>query len=594
MKKRISLLAVLLVAMGQTVFAQTLEDGKNSVYDENYQTAEQTLQQVVSAKPSDAEAYYYLGLADLGLGKVDQAKADFQKGLQADPKSALNTVGLGRVAIEQKDYNGAKQYFQQAWTMTEGRDFDVVRAILKATATSIHADGQYALDLVKQFKENRRNRRYEMTAQDYTAIGDVYASQPNGGGNAATNYENAESANPKYARAYYREGELYHRAYNDTLALNLWNQAVTVDPKYKPAVYRLFWYYRFRDLDKAQKYLDQYASISDDQFYIRQLKAELEYSKRNYSAAVNQAKQILQDNPNPVTSLYKLLAISENQLGDSLDAKKYMDTYFSKTDPEKLYLPEDYEIYYGILQKLHMDSLANVYIAKAVNEDTSTDLNHIRNMADQERLANNFVGASLWYAKLLKLEGTQTNKADDYYHAFSLYGAALNGHGTFDSCEAAFKDFIKKYPNEPSGYFYLGQCQQAQDTSFRGLAVAAFQQYLNKLKKEDLKGKEAILTRIYSYIGGCYATQGNKDQAMAYADKIVALDPHNQIASNIYSNVAFGYAKAKDLANASKFAQKALDINASNGQAQQILAYVKSMQEYEAKMKKYNEAKKKQ
>jgi tetratricopeptide (TPR) repeat protein len=588
------MMAALLLFTVQAVFSQSLDDAKKALYYEHYNTAKQSLQQIVSSKPS-AEAYYYLGLADLGLDDLQGAQGQFQKGLQADPNSGLNYAGTGRIAIMNKDYAGAKQNFQKAWDVSKGRDFDVVRAILLATALSPKADAQYALDLVTQFKDDRKNRKYNFTAEDYTAIGNVYANLPDGGGKAATNYETAEGVDAKYAKAFYEEGNLWDRAKQDSLALQYWNSAIGADPNYEPALFQLFTYYRYRDLDKAEDYLNKYMALTDDKVNAQQNLVDVLYLKKNYQQAIDQANQLMSKpiNETTKTRLYKLIAVSQLAMGDSLGAKKSMDTYFQRQDTDKV-LPFDYKTYADILGKLHQDSLSLVYLNKFVDKDTSTNLAFIRKEANDLRESNNFKAADLWFQKLFHLaDSSQLTMADYYYRAFSKYGAALKGMGSYDSAVVEWEKFVKKYPDQPSGYYYVARSQQAMDTAYTGLAIDAYNKYISKLKPDELKDKSEILKIIYSYMAGCYFTQNDNDKALEYTGKLLALDPHSPVAANIYANMAYKSAQAKDLDKATALANKSLEINPNNGTAPQVLNYVKQMKDYQEKMRKYNEAQKK-
>lgn len=592
MKTKMCLMAALLLFTVQAVFSQSLDDAKKALYYEHYNTARQSLQQLVSSKPN-AEAYYYLGIADLGLDNKDAAKSDFQKGIQADPEGALNYVGMGRVAIINKDYTAAKQSFQKAWDMTKGRDFDVVRGILQATALDPKADAHYALDLVTQFKGDRKNRKYEFTAADYTAISNVYANMPDGGGKAATNYENAETADAKYAQAFYEEGNLWDRARQDSLARQFWNSAVSADPDYSPALYQLFTYYRYRDLTKAQDYLKKYMALSDDKVNAQVNLVDVLYLQKNYQQAIDQANQLMSKvNPATQTRLYKLIAYSQLAMGDSLDAKKNMDIYFQKQDTDRV-LPKDYQFYADVLGKLKQDSLQLVYLNKFVNSDTSTNIPFIRKEAYDLRKEGNFKAADLWFNKLFaKADSNQLNMADYYYRAFSKYGAAVKGLGSYDSSIAQWKNFIAKYPKQSSGYYWLGLSQKQEDTAYQGTAIPAFNKYISMLKPDELKSKTDILEIIYSYMAGCAATKGDDEATTKYTGKLLEVNPHSPVASNIYANMAYKAAKAKAFDKATSLAQKSISINPQNATAPQVLNYIKQMKEYEAKMKKYNEAKK--
>lgn len=595
MKARTCVLAAVLLFSVQAVFSQSLDDVKKNLYYEHFVTAKQNLQKIVSSKAS-AEAYYYLGLADMGLDDLDAAKGDFQKALQTDANSPLAYVGQGRIAIAaDKNYAAAKQAFQKAWDLSEGRDFDVLRAILNATALSPKADGQFALDLVTQFKDNRKNRKYEFTAQDYTALGNVYANLSEGGGKAATNYETAETTDPKYARAFYEEGNLWDRAKQDSLAIKYWGDAAAADPNFGPALFQMFTYYRYRDLNKAKENLDKYMALSDDKTNAQVYLVDVLYLQKNYQQAIDQANQLMGQSINPATKtrLYKLIAVSQLAQGDSLGAKKNMDTYFQNQDTDKI-LPFDYKTYADIMGKLQEDSLQLVYLNKFVNSDTSTNIPFIRKEAYDLREQGNFKAADLWFNKLFeKADTSQLNMADYYYRAFSKYGAALKGLGSYDSSVDEWKKFIAKYPDQSSGYYWLAQSLKQQDTAYKGLAIDAYNQYLSKLKPDELKDKTDILKVIYSYMAGSYYTQGDNAKALEYVDKLITIDPHSPVAANVYANMAYKSAQAKDLEQATTLANKALEIDPNNQMAPQVISYVKQMKEYNEKMQKYNEAKKK-
>lgn len=597
MKTRMCMLAALLLLTVQAVFSQSLSDAQKDLYYQRYQTAKKSLQQLVSSKP-DANTYYYLGLADMGLDDNNAAKADFQKGLQVDPNSALNYVGMGRIAIAvDKNYTEAKQAFQKAWDLSKGRDFDVVRAILQATALSPKADAQYALDLVEQFKNDRKNRRYELTAEDYTAIGNVYANLPDGGGKAATNYETAEAKDPKYAAAFNAEGDLWDRARQDSLALQDWNNAVAADPGYAPAFYQLGTYYRYRDLSKAQEYLNKYMALSDDPLNAKVNLVDILYLQGNFKQAVEQANDLMNQPVSAATKtrLYKLIAYSDLSEGDSLDAKKNMDTYFKLQDPDKV-LPQDYKFYADVLGKLNQDSLQLVYLNKFVNTDTSTNLEFIREEAKKLSGEQNFKAANLWYDKLFKVADTsQLTMADYYYRAFTEYGAAVKGLGSYDKALETWQAFTKRYPDQPSGLYYIGTIQKAQDTTYKGTAIPAFNKYISMLKPDELKSseKKAVLEIIYSYEAGCYATQGQDDKLNEALQKLLGVNPQSTVAANIFANQGYKAAQAKDFEKATALCNKALQVNPGNSTATQVLNYIQQMKAYDAKLKKYEEAKKK-
>ncbi|MGH2645232.1 MAG: tetratricopeptide repeat protein, partial [Chitinophagaceae bacterium] len=314
-----------------------------------------------------------------------------------------------------------------------------------------------------------------------------------------------------------------------------------------------------------------------------------------FKQAIDQANSLMNQPISAVTKtrLYKLIAYSDLAEGDSLDAKKNMDTYFKLQDPDKV-LSLDYKFYADIMQKLGNDSMQLVYLNKFVDKDTSTNLDFIRQEAKTLSTENNFKAANLWYDKLFKVADTsQLTLADYYFRAFTQYGAAVKGLGSFNKALETWQTFTKRFPDQPSGYYYIGMCQKAEDTTYKGTAIAAFDKYLSMQKPGELKEKTHLLEIIYSYEVGCYATQGDNVNLDATLQKLLTVNPKSPVASNVYANQAYKAAQAKDYDKATTLSNKALQINPNNPTATQVLSYIQQMKAYDAKVKAYEAAKKK-
>ncbi|GAA4303296.1 tetratricopeptide repeat protein [Compostibacter hankyongensis] len=584
--------------MAQVIFAQSLDDAKKNLYYQKYTTAKQQLQQMASSKPQ-AETYYYLGLADMGMADYKAAKADFDKGLQTDGSSALNMVGEGAIAIHDKQYDAAKQQFQKAFDATKGRDFDVVRAILKATAQDPAMDEQFALGLLKQFQDDKKNRKYDYKPEDYVAIGDVYANTPSGGGQAVTNYENAVTADQNYAGAYYATGNLWDRARQDSLARMNWEKSVAVDANYGPGFYALFAYYRDQiyqtlnreDAQKAEEYLNKYMALTDDKVNSQINLVDIQFMQGKFSDAVSQAQGLMDKltNEETKTRLYKLMALSQLKMGDSTAAKQSMDTYFQRQDTSKV-LGFDYQLYSDILFKLNDQEKGNEYLQKAVDRDTSSDLSYIRQQAETLRNKNNWKGAALWYKKAIDVNKGAPSSFDYFYYAYSKYVAQ-----DYPAAEAAFGEMTKKMPEQTSGYYYLGLSQAAQDTAYTGKPIEAFNTYLEKVKTDTAaqkSDKTSQLRKIYTYFGAYYVNKGDYPKAAEYADKLLAeVDPKSPEAQSILYNIAAYYTKQKDRDNAMTYINKMQSVDPNSEGAKTLADYWKQMDEYQKKMQDYNKKK---
>src|ERR1700744_5615681 len=107
LSSKIAIAALSLVCVGSAVSAQSLADAKKAIEAEQYQKAKSMLKNLTVTEANKDENYFYLGWVYIKQDYLDSAKAVFNKGLGVNPKSALNTVGLGAVAHVEKDNSTA-------------------------------------------------------------------------------------------------------------------------------------------------------------------------------------------------------------------------------------------------------------------------------------------------------------------------------------------------------------------------------------------------------------------------------------------------------------------------------------------------------
>src|ERR1700752_4169108 len=131
MKSRI-LLVALFISHIASVTAQSIDAGIRAIDYENYATARRTFLQLEKSQPDNALNYYYLGIVYCNLGKIDSARMSFNNGIQADPKSIYNYVGLGRTYLEQNNTQLATQNFDKAKSLTSQKDVTQYKLIADA------------------------------------------------------------------------------------------------------------------------------------------------------------------------------------------------------------------------------------------------------------------------------------------------------------------------------------------------------------------------------------------------------------------------------------------------------------------------------
>src|SRR4051812_6245947 len=102
-----------LIFIGSSVFAQSLPDAKKAIDAEQYQKAKSMLKNLTVTQPTKDENFFYLGWVYLKQDYPDSAKTAFNKGLAANPKSALNVAGLGAVDLLDNNAPSASANFDK-------------------------------------------------------------------------------------------------------------------------------------------------------------------------------------------------------------------------------------------------------------------------------------------------------------------------------------------------------------------------------------------------------------------------------------------------------------------------------------------------
>ena len=153
------------------VLAQTTADALKAIDAEQYQKAKAQLQQLIITTPTKDENYFHLGWIYVLQDYPDSAKAVFSKGIIADPKSALNYVGLGTIAKLDKDDVGTLTNFEKATTLA-GKDDKPYVYIAKAYLLKPDPKVDLALNtLTKAAKFGAKDPEY------YLTMGDIYHSK---------------------------------------------------------------------------------------------------------------------------------------------------------------------------------------------------------------------------------------------------------------------------------------------------------------------------------------------------------------------------------------------------------------------------------
>src|SRR5437868_3924888 len=251
MKTTITILTAGLLSLA-SVKAQSIPEGLNHLYAERNKSAKETFEKLIATNPNNLEAVYWLGQTYIAMNDVKSARDLYSKTLQANGNAPLILAGMGEVNLMDGKKDEARQMFETAINLSSGKkgaDVGVLNAIGRANIDAKEGDVAYAIDKLKM-----ATQKDAKNADAFLNLGDAYR-KAHEGGQSVTNYDLASSANPSMARPIYRKAMIYYTQKNWELFTELMDKAISVDPKFAPAYYELYYYNLGKlDFNKAQDY----------------------------------------------------------------------------------------------------------------------------------------------------------------------------------------------------------------------------------------------------------------------------------------------------------------------------------------------------
>lgn len=527
MSKRFISFVTMVVLGSNMLFAQSVEQGRKFLYYERYKSARENFEKVLASNPNNIEATYWLGQTMLEQKDSTAAKNLYSKALQSNGNAPLILVGMGEIELREGKTNDARQRFETAISLTKAKDIEVFNAIGRANVNEKAGDATYAIEKlnlatqVKNFKD----------PETYIIMGDAYRKLIDGG-NAITSYTKALGLDPKLAEAHHKIAKIYLTQRNAEMFLPGFDKAIEADPAYAPTYFELFYYWYFKDVNKAAPYLEKFAANSDQGADVEYLKTDFLYASGKFGEAKDKALSLISQFGDKVAPrVYKMVAYACDTLKDMSCANKYMADYFAKQNPDDI-VSADYEELANInLQTPGSEAQAFVNLQKAVEKDTVAEnkIKYINKAAALAKKQGDRKQEANWLgiAYGLKKEPSQT---DLYNWGMANYQAA--NYTTADSIFCGL--YQTKFPDQIFGYLWCARAKQAMDTAMTtGIAVAPYEKLAEMATKLDSVKFKSQIINAYMYLAQ-YANDAKKDPktALSYVDKILAIDPANQFATS--------------------------------------------------------------
>jgi tetratricopeptide (TPR) repeat protein len=550
LKKAITL-NVGLVLMGSAVFAQNLNDAKKAIDAEQYQKAKSMLKTLVGSQASNGENYYNLGLVYLKTGYIDSARATFNAGIAADKKNASNYAGLGEADLISNNPTSAKTNFDQAISIAP-KDYKTYLAVGRAYLAQnkpedVVTKPDYANALANLNKADELDAK-DKDADVFVSIGDAYALQSNNS-EALGPYFRVADIDPTNRRAKVQTGRMYKQSRAFAEGETELKDVIAADANYGPA-YRelgelyLQWSNFGTDKEKAAKAIENYKKYLD--LTDKSLESQLRYAQFLFYAKDYPELEKVATALNVQPSDPHAAAVSRMKGYASFENKNYdqaitsLNELFAKqTDKSKL-LASDYA-YLGKAQlQKGQDSIALISLIEAAKLD-STNADGIAEVAGAFTKAKKYGQAADAYELALKYNPMGKGSLYNYYYL----GINRFYQGYFDQkakkaldvpalvrADTALGTLIKLSPDLAEGVFTRARLNNLIDDKVnpKGLSAPYYEKYVSMIKPEDQDKAKTNLTEAYDALGEFYEKKGDKQKAIEFFTKSVALDPTAQYA----------------------------------------------------------------
>ena len=524
-------------------FGQTLQEGINSADSHKYAQARQVFTDMI-AKSATADNYFYLGNSYLTQFEpnFDKAQENFNKGLAADKKSAINKIGLASVKLGKGDKSAIADIKEIVKDSREKDPEILYRAAEAITLFGDAANADLAIDYLNKAVE--KSAKKGTPAHYYYTLGDAYrlklTNSPQVAGSAMTAYEKALPTAKNKASVFTRIGTLWMQAQQWQSAKENIDKAIAADPTYAPAYKAKAAYdIRYQQNALATQDLINYAKYADEDPDTQLEISKLFFTNEDYGNSKMYLDKVFDKVEDPIK--YKLRAYLQYADGDYAAAKTSMDTFVSKAEKSRVLTADtglQGLIAAGLAEKekdaakkaaLQTEAQQKIAIAKAAKDLTmkwDQELIKIKGGGAVNQASVDAGPTNPQIEALKKQVAAKPQDTDALFKLANAYQEAKNWNGavhTWQKMNGLLPDWAPAYYS--LGYSY----QQAGQNE---LAKLAYEKFISTVKPADMEANKETLS--YAYFAVAYLVKDSDPaKAKEYAAKSVQLNPNYTDAVNL-------------------------------------------------------------
>jgi tetratricopeptide (TPR) repeat protein len=219
-----------------------------------------------------------------------------------------------------------------------------------------------------------------------------------------------------------------------------------------------------------------------------------------------------------------LYAYNYDRLGDSVQAKSYLEKFFATAPIDKIE-PSHYELAVKVYSKFPgSEMVAASFLQKAIDNDTSKSnkMMYMKEAADMFGKAQMYNEQVKWLNQYNTLKGTMGEY--DYY---VITNAAYSGMDYVNTMQYAQK-YIADFYDKPQGYSFNIRAARALDTTTNpGILVEALLYNNTYLAKDTAKNNKSIASNYYTIMIHYADKMKDYSTALEYCNKFLEIYPED-------------------------------------------------------------------
>lgn len=525
-----SLIALVLAGSAFSALAQTHAEGVEYYEAGQLSNAKELLQRNINNAGTDkAVGYYYQGLISLSDNNADEARAFFNKGVEANPEYAFNYIGLGQLDLIANNPKEAEANFKKA----EGLDKkDPAVQIAIARAYNAVNPELYAKVITKRVDKARKIDMKDPSI--YIFEGDILA-QAKDYGAAGAKYEMALNYDPNATAAYFKYANLFSQV-NPEYGINMLQKLLDLNPDSALGQRSLANAYYNQGMYKEAaaeygKYVNNPNHFKQDEDRY----AFLLFYGGDYQKGCDYASQLLSKDPSNFSAL-RFQFMNAAQLPAMADqmlpmAEALYNAHMA-APAKNVFAPIDYTLIGDEFQKAKKLDEAKAVLEEGIkNLPTNAALYKQLSMLNVDR--RDMPGASNAYDGYIA--NTKDPGFNDNWQAavFAYYAGVQNKENDPAAADTFFQKALKF--GDAAAEQYPGMYRPAKlkgDVAMqKGQNEEAIQYYIQSIdlleKMDDTSRFAGDAKNLYNAVGNAYLDKKDKETAKRYFNGYLKYDPDN-------------------------------------------------------------------